>query len=149
MPVIYWINQKFKDCNSIKIPGGLEFHAIRYSTFEGYGLFILWGVRDFQAFIPSPALIFWSKKVIWLGRNKNKGYLANQNNLLLQNINAGDEMKAWKPLTPHNIRKSYPSKVLYLICSMKFQAACRYLNASPYTYSCISACIIGFILWQA
>ena len=110
-------------------------------TFEGYDLYMLWGVRDFQAFISSPALIFWSEKLIWLSRcplflflklllkthknwlkiaihfsnSKNKGYRDNQINFLLQNINAGDEMKAWKSLTPHNMNKSYPSKVLYLI----------------------------------
>ena len=135
------------------MPGGYEFHAIRYSTFEGYDLFMLWGVRDFQAFISSPALIFWSKKLIWLSRcplfllllkwmaslsqficvfsnsfrNKNKGDQDNQINFSLQNINAGDEMKAWKSLTPHNMYKSYPSKVRAVTDSMKFLAA-RYLN---------------------
>ena len=106
-------------------------------TFEGYDLYMLWGVRDFQAFISSPALIFWSEKLIWLSQpplflflklllkthkiaihfsnSKNKGYRNDQINFLLQNIIAGDEMKAWKSLTPHNMNKSYPSKVLYLI----------------------------------
>ena len=62
-------------------------------------------------------------------RNKNKGDRDNQINFSLQNINAGNEMKAWKSLTPHNIYKSYPSKVSAVPDSMKFLAA-RYLNIS-------------------
>ena len=139
------------------MPGGYEFHAIRYSTFEGYDLFMLWGVRDFQAFISSPAMIFWSKKLIWSFRyplfllllkwmailcvfsnsfrNKNKGGWDNQINFSLQNINAGDEMNAWKFLTPHNMYKSYPSKVRAVPDSMKFLAA-RYLKIPLGRYMC-------------
>ena len=122
---------------------------------------MFWGVRDFQAFISSPALIFWSKKLIWLSRyplfllllkwmailsqflcvfsnsfrNKNKGDRDNQINFSLQNINAGDEMNAWKFLTPHNMYKSYPSKVRAVPDSMKFLAA-RYLKIPLGRYMC-------------
>ena len=34
-------------------------------TFEGHDLVMPWGVRGFQAFISSPLMIFWSKKLIW------------------------------------------------------------------------------------
>ena len=34
-----------------------------------------------------------------------------QINFLLQNIINGDDMKAWKPLTPHGMTRSCPSKV--------------------------------------
>ena len=64
-------------------------------------------------------------------RNKNKGDRDNQINFSLQNINAGDEMKAWKSLTPHNMYKSYPSKVRAVPDSMKFLAA-RYLKWKCY-----------------
>ena len=135
-------------------PQNLDFHCKRfYIALHRRVIFLLWGVRGFQAFISSPALIFWCKKLIWLSRyplfllllkwmailsqflcvfsnsfrNKNKGDRDNQINFSLQNINAGDEMKAWKSLTPHNMYKSYPSKVRAVPDSMKFLAA-RYLN---------------------
>ena len=44
-------------------------------------------------------------------RNKKNPYRVHQVNFLLQNINDGDKMKAWKHLTHHGMTKSYGWKV--------------------------------------
>ena len=133
-------------------------------TFTPYDKSKPWWVWGFQAFILSPSLIFWSKKLIWWTRygfflfqklllknaktllaffnndfrNKKNPYRVHQINFLLQNINDGDKMKAWKPQTHHSLLLSYGGKVP-VPDSMKFLAA-RYLkpssDKSPLILSC-------------
>ena len=43
--------------------------------------------------------------------SKQIGCSYHQINFLLQNINNGDKMKAWKPLTSHDMKRLCPSKV--------------------------------------
>ena len=66
--------------------------------------------------------LFWCMFLRFLAtnfRNKKNPYRVHQVNFLLQNINDGDKMKAWKPLTHHGLLLSYGGKVhfcyLYLI----------------------------------
>ena len=58
--------------------------------------------------------LFWCMFLRFLAtnfRNKKNPYRVHQVNFLLQNINDGDKMKAWKHLTHHGMTKSYGWKV--------------------------------------
>ena len=83
-------------------------------------------------------------------RSKNMGRSYHQINFLLQNINNGDKMKAWKHLTPHSMSNTYRSKVLFFAVPeiMKILAS-RYLKAicsknKPYLFMKFPNGILNF-----
>ena len=143
MPFVISNNQKeylirYLAARNFMLSGTALLRGMTYSYCEELGTFK-------PSFHHQSVLIFWNKRLIWFGRcplflylkllltwmailsqflcvfsnsfkHKNKGHRPNQINFLLKDINACDEMKTWKSLTPRNMNKSYPSKMLlYLI----------------------------------
>ena len=93
-------------------------------TFKGYDLYMLRWFGDFQAFISSPALIFWSEELIWLSGSPLFLFLE----LLLKRIKIGLKLPfilvTVKIRGTGTIKLIFCFKISMLVMKWRLESAC-------------------------